>query len=226
MWKDRVHFKPYGKDFLCRTKDTAEALQQAIEGRTQSVESLRTFQMKMRMKLQKSFEGKVSIPIQVYVFFLLLLTSPKGYPDYFPTYDDLSSELRATLDRIAVADNKTLDETLDPGTEKDFTEMLKKYYAKLHCFKSSDHQCYLFNRHAASVIMATSGNESIDLDAHSSFEGLLKEGSTAVDLFNVMVRLGLFSQTENLEVILHPRPLKLPEESLKWVDVRPMLLHL
>jgi hypothetical protein len=73
------------------------------------------------------------------------------------------------------------------------------------------------------VISETPSSEQIDVAEHTPLEGLLKEGANSVDLFQAMVRLGLFSEKENLDVVLHSRPLHFPEEASTWVDVRTLL---
>jgi hypothetical protein len=70
------------------------------------------------------------------------------------------------------------------------------------------------------VISETPSSEPIDVTEHTPLEGLLKEGANSVDLFNAMVQLGVFSEKENLDIILHRRPLHFPDEASTWVDVR------
>jgi len=74
-------------------------------------------------------------------------------------------------------------------------------------------------RYAAIIMVQKPRSEPLDLAEHPPLEGLLKEGSTPADLFNVMVRLGLFSEQENMDVLLHHKPLHLPQEAYAWADV-------
>ncbi len=82
------------------------------------------------------------------------------------------------------------------------------YCCLLICF-------FNLTRHAADVILASKPNDEVDVSAISPLEGLLKEGSTPEDLFKMLVSLGIFSEQEALEVVLHPTPLDFSEEILR-----------
>ncbi len=72
----------------------------------------------------------------------------------------------------------------------------------------------LLQRHAANVILSSKPNDEVDVSAVSPLEGLLKEGSTPEDLFKMLVSLGIFSEHETLEAVLHPAPLDFSEDML------------
>lgn len=123
---------------------------------------------------------------------------------FLPDIADLSKEYQACWKSLNYAEDRASTDVdlvaggMDSLTEKQHLDFLKKY--------------------AAMIISETPSSEPIDVTEHTPLEGLLKEGANSVDLFNAMVQLGVFSEKENLDIILHRRPLHFPEEASTWVD--------
>lgn len=145
-------------------------------------------------------------------------------PGLLPDLEDLSPEMQTSIKKIEervrsgqTNEARLLDGVVDVDTEKDFISSLKRYSFSRKSAVSATSD--VLPRYVASVILESPTDEPLDLSEHAQLEGLIKDGAKPVDLFNAMVRLGLFDKKESLDLILHNRPLHFPEEADAWVNV-------